>query len=342
MRRSTFYSFLVAAILAVLAVVGVQSWLSSERQNILQQALQSTGSEKPSTQVVVASTPLRFGERVTASKLKLIDWPGDSIPSGAFVSLETVVGESEESARYVLSAIEVDEPVLRSKITIPGQKAKLSTALRAGMKAVTIRVNDVSGIAGFVLPGDRVDVLLTRGSRNGGSVVDVLLQGVNVLAIDQLADDRADKPSLSRTITFEVSTEEAQKLILGSQIGSLSLALRNVGSSEIEAPERMSVTDLFDDTASESLTQEIASQEVADDGRLLGIEEAVKTVDQRINEVEEALRSEVEQALLKNQQAAEAETVVEPVKAAPPPEPSFIKVFVTKNGRQVEYRFRAN
>lgn len=340
MRRSTIFSFLIAAVLAVLAVLGVQTWLSSERQSILQQVMDDTEKPAESTKVVVASAPLRFGERVTASKLKLIEWPGDSVPSGAFVNLDSVVGEDEQTARYVLSAIEIDEPVLNTKITIPGQKAKLSTALRAGMKAVSIRVNDVSGIAGFVLPGDRVDVLLTRGGRSGeNSSVDVLLQGVNVLAIDQLADERADKPSVVRTVTFEVSTEEAQKLILGSQIGSLSLALRNIGSADVERPERMSVKDLFGAGASESLAQEIASQ---DDGRLQGIEEAVKTVDQRINEVEETLRGEVEQALLQRQAEESKPAPVVQAKPAPPQEPQFVKVFVTKNGRQVEYKFRAN
>lgn len=342
MRRSTIYSFLIAAVLAVLAVLGVQTWLNSERQNIIRQVKVDTEKPADVATVVVASAPLRFGERVTASKLKLIEWPGESVPAGAFVDLDVVVGKDEQTARYVLSAIEVDEPVLKSKITIPGQKAKLSTALRAGMKAVSIRVNDVSGIAGFVLPGDRVDVLLTRGGRSGeNSSVDVLLQGVNVLAIDQLADERADKPSVVRTVTFEVSTEEAQKLILGSEIGSLSLALRNIGSSDVERPERMSVKDLFGAGASESLAQEIASQE---DGRLQGIEEAVKTVDQRINEVEETLRSEVEQALLQRQ-AQEAERQAQPVVQAKPvmlEEPQFVKVFVTKNGRRVEYKFRAN
>ena len=309
MRRSTVVSFLVAAVLAVLAVVAVNGWLSSERESILRQVIQETDKPENSVQVVVASSPMRFGERVTASRLKLIDWPGDSIPNGAFVDLEQVVGKDEETSRYVLSAIEIDEPVLRSKITIPGQKAKLSTALRTGMKAVSIRVNDVLGVAGFVLPGDRVDVLLTRGGRSGTDTrVDVLLQGVNVLAIDQLADERADKPSVVRTVTFEVSTQEAQKLILAGTIGTLSLALRNVGSSDIEAPETLTVKDLVGVGASESLVQEIAADSGIDDGRLQGIEEAVKTVDQRINEVEETLRSEVEQALLERQ-AAEAEAL---------------------------------
>ena len=84
------------------------------------------------------------------------------------------------------------------------------------MKAVSIRVNDVLGVAGFVLPGDRVDIMLTRSDKAVGTYTDVLLQGVKVLAIDQTADDRADKPSVARTVTFEVSTQEAQKLTLAA------------------------------------------------------------------------------------------------------------------------------
>src|SRR5690606_23557009 len=91
--------------------------------------------------------------------------------------------------RVVLAPIEPNEPVLAAKLTGPGQRATLSALLQPGMKAVTVRVNDVEGVAGFILPGDRVDVLLTRRSDKSGST-DVVLQNAPVLAIDQLADER--------------------------------------------------------------------------------------------------------------------------------------------------------
>jgi pilus assembly protein CpaB len=116
------------------------------------------------------------------------------------------------------------------------------------MKAVSIRVNDVLGVAGFVRPSDRVDVLLTRVVRgpagNDQSLVDVLLQGVKVLAVDQTADERKDEPSVVKTVTFEVTTDEAQRLTLGSSIGTLSLALRNIASSSIEQTRQITVADL--------------------------------------------------------------------------------------------------
>jgi pilus assembly protein CpaB len=93
------------------------------------------------------------------------------------------------------------------------------------MKAVTIRVNDVEGVAGFVLPGDHVDVVLTR-QQDKTAASDVVLQNVKVLAIDQIADERAEKPSIAKAVTLEVEVTAAQKLALAATVGTLSLALR--------------------------------------------------------------------------------------------------------------------
>jgi pilus assembly protein CpaB len=99
------------------------------------------------------------------------------------------------------------------------------------MKAVTIRVNDVEGVAGFVLPGDRVDVMLTRQQDKAVAAADVVLQNVRVLAIDQLADERTEKPSVVKAVTLEVEVTAAQKLALAATVGTLSLALRKAGGS---------------------------------------------------------------------------------------------------------------
>ena len=115
--------------------------------------------------------------------------------------------------RVVLTAIEANEPMLSSKITGPGQRATLSAVIADGMRAVTIRVNDVDGVAGFVLPGDRVDVALTR-QADKNNTNDVVLQNIKVLAIDQTADERTDKPSIARAVTLEVDSTDAQKLAL--------------------------------------------------------------------------------------------------------------------------------
>ena len=97
------------------------------------------------------------------------------------------------------------------------------------MKAVTIRVNDVEGVAGFVLPGDHVDVVLTRPGDKNIAINDVVIQNARVLAIDQLADERADKPSVVKAVTLEVDVTDGQKLALASTVGTLSLMLRKAG-----------------------------------------------------------------------------------------------------------------
>ena len=109
--------------------------------------------------IVVAKKPLRFGTELNASMLQEVPWPAKALPAGAFTKIGDMLNGGR---RVVLTAIEANEPVLALKITGAGQRATLSALVQPGMKAVTIRVNDVEGVGGFVLPGDRVDVVLTR------------------------------------------------------------------------------------------------------------------------------------------------------------------------------------
>ncbi|MYM55284.1 Flp pilus assembly protein CpaB [Thalassovita mangrovi] len=293
MRLSVVISFILALILAGLAVVAARNWLALERQQITASApaVLRKDEDKPKNTIVVAAEQISFGERLIPNKLREIEWAAQVLPQGSFATIEDlVVDDSEENARFALTSMSVGEPILSNKVTIPGQRAKLSTSLTPGMKAVSIRVNDVLGVAGFVLPGDRVDILLTRG-QSGETFVDVLLQGVKVLAIDQIADDRKDQPSVVRTVTFEVSTEEAQKLVLAGNVGTLSLALRNVASTDVEQPERLTLNDLSDADVAQALARENLA---------------------RVQEEAEKARQEASQAreeLLKMQ--AEAEKAVE-------------------------------
>src|SRR5262249_5613700 len=145
-----------------------------------------------------------------------------------------------------------NEPILAVKITGPGQRGTLSSVIAADMKAITIRVDDVLGVAGFVQPDDRVDVLLTRADRPtspslnqvaGATYSDLLLQNARVLAIDQIAD-RGGQAKPAKAVTIEVTTEDAQKVVLGASIGQLSLALRQAGSLQTAEPRRIGIDDL--------------------------------------------------------------------------------------------------
>ena len=131
--------------------------------------------------------------------------------------------------------------------------------LRDGLKAYTVRVNDVDGVAGFVLPGDRVDVALTRQVDKTVATTDVVLQNARVLAVDQVADERTDKPSVAKAVTLEVDVVGAQKLSLAATIGTLSLMLRKAGEANSEYTRRVSLRDL--ESATTPVAQERKSAE---------------------------------------------------------------------------------
>ena len=141
-----------AVVFGLLAVFVAQAWLSSQAE---MRAKNFEAQKKPiATQtLVVAARPLRFGAELGAMSLRELPWPNEAVPAGAF----SKIADLTSSRRVVLTAIEANEPILASKITGAGQRAPLSAVLQDGMKAVTIRVNDVEGVAGFVLPGDRVE-----------------------------------------------------------------------------------------------------------------------------------------------------------------------------------------
>jgi len=241
MKANTLVMLLLAVVFGVAAVFLTNLWLAGQQPTSAAAADENAVIEDT---VVVAATPLRFGDKLTADNLREIPWPAASLPSGAFRTRAALL-DAKEGDRQVITAIGPNEPVLEWKITGPGQRATLSAVLDDGMKAVSIRVNDVLGVAGFVLPGDRVDVLLTRISNNDGSpYVDVLLQNVKVLAIDQTADDRQEAAAVVKAVTLEVATQDAQKLTLAAGIGQLSLALREVASNAGEVTQRITVNDL--------------------------------------------------------------------------------------------------
>lgn len=238
MRANVVVMLVLAVVFGVAAVFLSNVWLATQAPRA---ALIGPGDHAERS-VVVASQPLKFGDRLTADNLREIPWTAGALPSGSFATKSQLL-DAKAGERQVLVAMAANEPVLGSKVTGPGQRATLSAVLDPGMKAVSIRVNDVAGVAGFVLPGDRVDVLL---SRKGGDQpsVDVLLQDVKVLAIDQIADNKKENPTVARSVTVEVSTFDAQKLTLAAGVGELALALRKVGASQPEATDRVTLGDL--------------------------------------------------------------------------------------------------
>lgn len=293
MRANTLIMIVLAGVFGVLAVVLANIWLAGQRSAMAQ----SNGAKQDT--VVVAATPLKFGDALSADKLREIPWPAGAIPAGAFKTTKDAL--AGEGTRQALQAISVNEPILASKITGPGQRATLSAVLGDGMKAVSIRVNDVLGVAGFVFPGDRVDILLTRTTRGDDgtdkSFVDVLLQSMKVLAIDQVADVSKDSPTVVKSVTLEASTKDAQKLTLAAGAGQLSLALRQAAASKGETTERVTLSDLTGDTPEDvakrqaeldkkaAAEAEAAAERKRAEDRIAGLTQAVERVGSRLDEL---------------------------------------------------------
>jgi pilus assembly protein CpaB len=201
----------------------------------------------PTTTVVVASRDLFFGDRLARGYLEEREWPASSVPEGSF---ETVT-EIMESERAVLRPIAKNEPILLSKLSGEGGRPTLSSVVDEDMRAITIKVSVTTAVAGFVLPGDRVDIMLTR-SINDSPVIDFFLQNMRVLAIDQSANDQQAKPKVSASMTFEVTPRQAQMLTLASRVGTLSLALRNSINVAPTKSRRITVSDLADGEINQS------------------------------------------------------------------------------------------
>jgi pilus assembly protein CpaB len=205
--------------------------------------------EQPGVPVVVAAHAITYGAKLQAGDLEVVNLPAKAVPEGAYATVQAVIGQ-EGGAPVALMALGPHEPVLASKLSGPGVRATIAATIAPGMRAYTIGVNEVAGGGGHVLPGDRVDVLLARtitgGPEDQGKRVraDVVIQNVRVLGMDLDANPTDDKPFTAKTATLEVSVEDAQKLALAAETGTLSLALRRPGSVEITPTRAMQAGDL--------------------------------------------------------------------------------------------------
>jgi pilus assembly protein CpaB len=239
-RKSTFVMVSFAVVFGLLAVFIAQAWLSNQAERRLK-SLEAQKQPVRMQTIVVAGQRLPFGVELTREHVREVPWAAPSLPDGAFAKVSELLSAGK---RVVLSPIEPNEPMLSVKITGPGQRATLSALVGDGMKAVSVRVNDVEGVGGFVLPGDRVDVVLTRQLEKGNATTEVVLQNARVLAVDQSADDRATKAAVAKAVTLEVDTVGAQKIWLAASVGSLSLLLRRAGEQSAEPTRRITLDDL--------------------------------------------------------------------------------------------------
>jgi pilus assembly protein CpaB len=199
--------------------------------------------------VVVASSALNFGDQISSKHLSVVQWPSSSVPPNAFAKTDELL--KGDRPRIALQRIEPNEPILKAKVSGFGGRATLSATLEDNQRAVTIRVDDVTGVAGFLLPGDRVDVILTRDVGGKGNPVNsILLQDIRVLGVGQISNEQRDKPVVVRAVTVEASPKQSQKLVLAQQVGRLSLTLRPAADRTVSSTQSVGVSDLTENEAS--------------------------------------------------------------------------------------------
>jgi pilus assembly protein CpaB len=278
MRRGTLITLLVAIVFGAIAVFVARLWLDMQQESAKNAVVPEAPKIETST-LVVAGKNLVFGEPLIPEVLREIPWPADSVPEGAFAKIADL---SKDGNRVVLSPIGPNEPVLAWKVSGPGSRASLSALVSKGMRAVTVRVNDYSGVAGFVLPGDRVDVLYTR--QEGGATIDILLQNIRVLAVDQIADERNSNPRLARVATLELTPTDAQKLSLAQSTGSLTLTLRAAGSLDQAPPQRIVEQELVSNpSVYQAAFDAQAAAQAELDRRIKGLEGTLSAVESELS-----------------------------------------------------------
>jgi pilus assembly protein CpaB len=232
----------LAVVFAIVAAFLAQSWLRSqvgaptEPTVIVQEA-----PKAPETTIVVARQPLFYGNELTRQNVREIPWLANDLPAGTFQKIDDLFVDDE--VRIVLRTMEQNEPVLESKISGNDLAATMSAIIPLGMRAITFSSNEIKGVAGHIIPNDRVDMILSR--ENGGKLeTSVFLQNVQILSVAQQVAEEPKEPRVVRSYTIAVTPSQAPKIILAYSVGTLTLALRNRGDADPTRATRVTLADL--------------------------------------------------------------------------------------------------
>lgn len=223
MSLRTLASLAIAVLLGLVAVVLIRTFLVGRAP--------TTAAQASGTPVVVAALAIERGATLKPAMLKVVTYPKEAVPPGSFQTVNQVAGAN---ARTAMRSMTPNEPVLAAKLSGSDGKTNLSGTLTPGMRAVSVESGAVAGVGGFVLPGDRVDILVTRELGEGDkktAVTQVLAENSLVLGVDQSSDQEANKPQVAKAVTVEVTPDQAQAIHLAQAIGSISLSLRQISDS---------------------------------------------------------------------------------------------------------------
>ena len=219
---------LISLVLAGAAAVAANRWMAER--------VQTTSTDPNLTGVVAASVEIPFGTKIDETMLKIVELPPKALPEQAFLEIEDVVG------RVAAFALFKDEILLDGRVVEHLGGSALSAVVPEGMRAVTVRVNDVAGVAGFLLPGNRVDLIAIRRER-GAPETRTLLENLKVLAVDQTTSPEKNEPVIVRAVTVEATPEQAEQIVKATQAGTVQFTLRNPLDGTRRTPEETAETD---------------------------------------------------------------------------------------------------
>jgi pilus assembly protein CpaB len=224
--------------LAGFAVFMARDYIGAQQAQLAAERA-ARGQIVPTVEVLVVNKALRYGDQITEEEIRVVRWPENAIPEGAFTSLEELYPEGEKRFRTVLRAMEKDEAILAVKVAGPGEDAGVSSRLASGMRAFAIRVDVASGVSGFLRPGDRVDVYWTGRtmSEEGTSmeVTKLIEANISLIAVDQTADGDRSSPTIARTVTVEATPHQVAALAQAQATGRLALSLVGSGDETVSS-----------------------------------------------------------------------------------------------------------
>ena len=196
--------------------------------------------------VYVLNAPKRYGERLAKEDVRLVRWPQDAIPEGAFLEEEELFPANAPGPRAIIRAMEKDEAVLAVKVTAPGEDAGVASRLSAGMRAFAIRTDVSSGVSGFLRPGDRVDVYWTGRSVEGQDITRLIDANIKLIAVDQIADEDRNSPLVARTVTVEATPQQVAALAQAQATGRLTLSLVGAADETVASTVQVDQRQLLD------------------------------------------------------------------------------------------------
>ena len=225
MRRRGSLLVAMSLLLGILAAWGANNWV---------QGRLSGEAEEGKVSVVAAALEIPYGTKIDSRHLRHVQVPAEAVPNGSVATMDDVIG------MVSTSDIERGEILNLSRLAEHDKGSTLAALIKENMRAITVRVDDVVGVAGFLLPGNRVDVLASRmDSRSKRATTETILQNLKVLAVDQTASTEQDEPVIVRAVTLEMTPHQSEVLVKAREEGTIQLTLRNPLEKEIvaQAPE---------------------------------------------------------------------------------------------------------